>query len=273
MENKPTFTIHGARGTTAVSGRAFNRYGGATTCFSLTTRQGILIIDAGTGIIALGDQLMRQSHLPPITIMFTHFHLDHVIGLPLFKPLYRRGASITLMADPRRKENWPDCLRTLVAPPLWPLDLRHFGAAIRFQHLPRRNRRMRAYNVEIAWHPLRHPQQCLAYRLNIKQRSFVIATDHELDADNPGGTFRDFCRGASVLIADAQYTPAEYSTQHGWGHGTWTACARLAATSGVGKLILTHHDRRRTDLQIDSLVCRAQRLFPATRAARSGMRV
>lgn len=273
MESEPIFSIHGARGTMAVSGRRFNRYGGETTCFSLATRQGLLIVDAGTGIIALGDQLMRRKKLPPITIMFTHFHIDHVIGLPLFRPLYRRGASVTIMADPHRKENWPDCLRTLVAPPFWPLALRHFGAAIRFQPLPRRDCRMRKYGVEIAWHPLRHPQQCLAYRLDIRKRSFVIATDHELDADATDGSFTDFCRGASVLIGDAQYTPSEYTRQRGWGHGTFSACARLAAASGVGKLFLTHHDPRRTDIQIDRLVSQARRIFPATRAARSGMRI
>lgn len=273
METEPTLTIHGARGTMAVSGRAFNRHGGETTCFSMATRQGILIIDAGTGIIALGDRLMRRSELPPITIMFTHFHLDHLIGLPLFKPLYQKGASITLMADPHRKENWPDCLRTLAAPPFWPLDLERFGAAIRFQPLPRRNRCMRMYGVEIAWHPLRHTQQCIAYRLRIPKRSFVIATDNELDADPADGGFTDFCRGASALIADAQYTPAEYFARRGWGHGTWAACARIAAAANVEKLILTHHDRYRTDRQIDRLVRRAQRIFPATRAARSGMRV
>ena len=273
MENEPTFTIHGARGTTAVSGRAFNRYGGATTCFSLATRQGILIIDAGTGIIALGDQLIRRPKLPPITILFTHFHLDHVSGLPLFKPLYRRDASITLMADPHREENWSAALQTLIAPPFWPLALRRFGAAIRFQPLPRQRRRMRLYGAEIAWHALQHPQQCLAYRLKIKQRTFVIATDHELDADVADVAFTDFCRDASVLIADAQYTPSEYAAHRGWGHGTWQACARLAVASGVGQLILTHHDRRRTDSQIDRLVRQAQRIFPATRAAYSGMRV
>lgn len=273
MENKPTFTIHGARGTTAVSGRTFNRYGGETTCFSLATRQGILIVDAGTGIIALGNQLMRQSDLPPITIMFTHFHLDHVIGLPLFKPLHRRGASITLMADPHRKESWTTALQTLFAPPFWPMALRRFGVAIRFQPLPRQNRRMRLYGIEIAWHPLRHPQQCLAYRLSIQQRSFVIATDHELDADSADGAFPDFCHGIDVLIADAQYTSFEYANHRGWGHGTWAACARLAAKAGVGELILTHHDYRRTDIQIDRLVRQAQRQFPATRAAHAGLRI
>ncbi|MFH1477984.1 MAG: MBL fold metallo-hydrolase [Verrucomicrobiota bacterium] len=273
MENEPIFTIHGTRGTTAVSGRAFNRYGGATTCFSLATRQGILIVDAGTGIIALGDQLMHQNDLPPITILFTHFHLDHVIGLPLFKPLYRRGASITLMADPRRKENWPDCLQKLVAPPFWPLALRRFDATIRLQPLPRHKRRMKVYGVEIAWHPLRHPQQCLAYRFETKHRTCVFATDHELDAVATNGNLNNFCRGVSVLIADAQYTLAEYADHHGWGHGTWAACARLAATAGVGKLILTHHDRLRTDAQIARLVRQARRIFPATHAARSGMRV
>jgi phosphoribosyl 1,2-cyclic phosphodiesterase len=269
----PTLTIHGTRGTMAVSGRAFNRFGGETTCLSLATRQGILIIDAGTGIITLGDQLMRRNILPPITIMFTHFHLDHVIGLPLFKPLYRQGASITFMADLRRQANWPDCLRALVVPPFWPMPLQRFGAAIRFQSLPRQNRRMRKYGVEIAWHSLRHPQQCLAYRLSTRKRSFVIATDHELDADNTDASFTDFCRGASVLIADAQYTPAEYAARRGWGHGTWSACARLAVKAGVGKLILTHHNRCRTDAQIDRLVRQAQRIFPATCAARCGMRV
>ncbi|MDD5679351.1 MAG: MBL fold metallo-hydrolase [Kiritimatiellae bacterium] len=273
MENEPIFTIHGARGTMAISGRAFNRYGGETTCFSLATRQGILIVDAGTGIIALGDQLINRRRIPPITIMFTHFHLDHVIGLPLFKPLHRQDASVTIMADPHREENWPDCLRKFVAPPFWPLALRRFGAAIRFQPLPRRNHRMQKYGVEIAWYPLRHPQQCLAYRFRIRNRSIVVATDHELDADCAGSAFTDFCRGADVLIADAQYTSAEYAAHRGWGHGTFSACARLAASSGVDKLILTHHDCCRRDSQIDRLVHRARRLFHATRAAHSGMRV
>lgn len=273
MENEPILTIHGARGTAAVSGRAFSRYGGETTCFSLTTRQGILIVDAGTGIIALGDQLMRQVDLPPITILFTHFHLDHVIGLPLFKPLHRQGASITLMADPHRKENWASALQSLCAPPFWPVALRRFGAVIRFQPLPRQRRRMRLYGAEIAWHPLRHPQQCIAYRLEIQQRSFVIATDHELDSDSADMTLPDFCRGADALIADAQYTSVEYAAHRGWGHGTWNACTRLAATAGVGELIITHHDYRRTDTQIDRLVRQARRRFPATRAAHTGLRV
>lgn len=271
MENKPIFTIHGARGTMPISGRAFSRHGGETTCFSLATQRGLLIIDAGTGIIELGNQLMRQRKLPPITILFTHLHLDHVMGLPLFEPLYQQNAEITLMADPHRKEHWPHYLRTLIAPPFWPLNLRQTGANVRFKQLPQRNRHVEAYGVKIDWYPLRHPQQCLAYRLKTHQRTFVVATDHELDADTTDRTLPDFCRGASVLIADAQYTPAEYAARRGWGHSTWAACARLATTAGVNKLILTHHDCHRQDLQIDHLVNQAQRVFPATRAARSGM--
>ena len=273
MENNTTLTIHGARGTMAVSGHAFQRYGGDTTCFSMATREGLVIIDAGTGIITLGNQLMRLPKLPPITILFTHFHLDHLIGLPLFKPLYCPNASITLMADPHRSENWTAALRKLFAPPFWPMELRHFSAKPRFKALPRTGRRMRLYGAEVAWHPLRHPQQCIAYRIRINRRTYVLATDHELDADSADGTLPDFCRGADVLIADAQYTPAEYSKQRGWGHGTWAACAHLAAKAGVGKLILTHHDQRRSDIQIDRLVRQARRMFPATRAARTGLRV
>lgn len=273
MENLGPLTIHGARGTMAVSGRVFQRYGGETTCFSLATNSGLIVVDAGTGIIALGDELMRLPKLPPITILFTHFHLDHLIGLPLFKPLYRKNASITLMADPQRKENWRASLQTLFAPPYWPLELRNFGAKLNFKILPRQGMRLPLYGAEIAWHPLRHPQHCVAYRLKYNRRAYVVATDHELDAVPDDTSFRNFCRKADVLIADAQYTPTEYPTRYDWGHGTWAACARLAAAAEARELILTHHDICRTDKQVDRLARKARQIFPATRAARCGMRV
>ncbi len=267
MENGRLFSIHGVRGTMPVSGPAF-RYGGRTTCYSLAMPAGLIIVDAGTGLAALGDRLARLAALPPMTLLFTHVHLDHVLGLPLFRPLYRRDADITIRADPRRVESWTAALRGLVAPPFWPLPLDRLGARVRFQALPAGRRRLMLHGAEVSWHPLRHPQQCVAYRLDTAHGAVVVATDHE-PGDGPlDRGLESFCRGADLLVADAQYTLAEAAARRGWGHGTWQSCARLAAAAGVRRLLLTHHDRARTDAQVDRLVARARRLFPATRAAR-----
>ncbi len=265
------FTIHGTRGTMPVAGRRFEGHGTQTTCFSLRTPRGLIVVDAGTGIIALSDRLRREAELPPITLLFTHFHLDHVIGLPLFQPLYRPRTRITLMADPARPGGWKRALAALVGPPFWPVRLRHCGARIRLEDLPAGRPAMRRHGVRIAWCPLRHPQQCLAYRLETNGRSVVIATDHEPGDPGVDRGFLRFCRGADVLISDAQYTPDQQAARRGWGHGAWTDAAAIARDAGVGELILTHHDRGRTDAQIEAIVRQARRHFPRTRAAREGL--
>lgn len=265
------FTIHGARGTLPVAGRNFSRYGGHTTCFSLKTRQGLIVVDAGTGINALSDNLAKAKTLPPITLLFTHFHLDHVIGLPFFKPLYQPQARITLMADPGRSDDWTRSLKTMIAPPYWPVRLTHCGARLRFRDLPSTGMPLQLYGVRVSWCPVWHPQQCLAYRLDVPGQSIVIATDHECGRRRLDDRFLQFCRGATTLIFDAQYTPRELAAHRGWGHGTWRNAVRIAREAGIEKLVLTHHDRYRTDAQIDALVRAARRYFSRTYAAREGL--
>ena len=111
--------IHGARGSWSVSGRAYQRHGGHTSCFSLERSDGLLIIDAGSGLAQLGRLLERRATLPPMTLLLTHVHLDHIIGLPAFRPLYRRDAQLTLLIEP----SWRPVLERLVSPPLWPVAL------------------------------------------------------------------------------------------------------------------------------------------------------
>ena len=254
-----------------VDGRQFARYGTQTTCFSLRTPQGLIVVDAGTGIISLSDRLQREAELPPITMLFTHFHLDHVIGLPLFQPLYRPQARITMMANPNRPGDWKRSLTTLIGKPYWPVSLPNCGARIRLQDLPAGRSAMRRHGLRISWCPVRHPQQCLAYRFDTANGRIVIATDHETGNSRLDENFLRFCRGADVLIIDAQYTPRELPAHRGWGHGSWLQAAAIAREAQVGELILTHHDRYRTDVHLDAIIRKARRLFPRTRAAREGM--
>jgi phosphoribosyl 1,2-cyclic phosphodiesterase len=265
------FTIHGTRGTMPVAGRQFAGHGAQTTCFSLRTPQGLLVVDAGTGIISLSDHLKQEKALPPITLLFTHFHLDHVIGLPLFNPIYRPDARITIMADPQRTGKWQRSLETIVAPPYWPVPLADYPARIRLRNLPSGRAAMIRHGIHIAWCPVWHPQQCLAYRLTTAGRSIVIATDHEAGNPRLDERFLRFCRDADVLIYDAQYTPRELAAHRGWGHGAWREAVAIAREAQAGELILTHHDRYHTDAQLDAMVRQARRIFPRTRAAREGM--
>ena len=257
-----TVTIHGARGSFPVSGQAFQRYGGCTSCFSLETPHGLLIVDAGTGLAALGDELAQRAALPPITILLTHLHLDHVIGIPTFKPLARRDARVTFMADAACLGDWQSALKRLIAKPFWPVDLEVFGATVEQHDLPTGG--FERYSIAISSCPVRHPQGCVSYRLDYAGRAIVIATDREAGDPTMDATFLAWCRGADVLIHDGQYTPQESADRRGWGHSTWEQAARAAAAAGVGQLVLVSHDPRRTDAQVDALIEQTRRLFAMT---------
>jgi phosphoribosyl 1,2-cyclic phosphodiesterase len=253
------------------SGKNFLRYGGNTTCFSMDTPQGVLIVDAGTGIASVAKDIASSEACKPITILFTHFHMDHVIGLPVFGPLYRPGAEVTLMADPRRDHDWKASLRHFISHPYWPVGLGDGDATMKLEDLPAQEGRMSRLGVDVTWFSVPHPQGCLAYRLSFEDKSVVVATDTEYSAGNIDPAFIAFCEGAGALIFDSQFTPAEAAAHLGWGHSTWEAATVIAEKAGVGQLVLTHHDPDRSDRSLDSIVREAKTRFRNTAAAFEGM--
>ncbi|MBI4597148.1 MAG: MBL fold metallo-hydrolase [Candidatus Omnitrophica bacterium] len=266
------FTVHGARGSYPVAGTSFARYGGRTSCFSLETSRGFIIVDAGTGIADLGDALAAHRVPPPTTILFTHIHLDHLIGLPAFKPLLNSKAQVTLMADPSQLPEWQRHVSLLMDHPFWPLPLLRDRSAVRFEDL--RLRHGEAYGldgVSITTLPVRHPQGCVAYRLSTPSRVLVIATDREHGDPAGDAALIKFCRGADVLLHDAQFTPEELPARRGWGHSTWEHAVAVAKEAGVKELLLTSHDPGHSDEMIDSIVAAARKQFPDTRAAADGL--
>lgn len=236
----------------------------------LRTPAGVVAIDAGTGLPA---GLNGQTKAEPtgglkLAILFTHFHLDHVVGLPLLRALYAPTTTIRLMGDPRR--DWQGSIRNLISSPYWPVDLHKAGAAIEWQAAPQAGETLEVHNVKVTACPVWHPQGCLSYRLDVDGRSYVVATDREVGNPELDPPFIAFCRGADVLVHDAHYLPEEYPRFRGWGHSTFEGAAAVAREAGVGRLVLTHHDARRTDEDIDRLLERARQLFPNTDAAIEG---
>lgn len=262
---KPSFIIYGARGTLPVAGKPFIKYGGHTTCFCLKTAEGLIIIDAGTGISLIDEK--TDEELLPASLLFTHFHLDHIMALPFLKRLANHQSSLKLMADSSGRTDWRSALMNLFAPPYWPVALTEMGACLEFSDLPAGAGSLELYGVHISWRPLSHPQGCLAYRLETADRSAMIVTDHEGGDPKIDDILLRFCLKADYLIYDAQWTPAELEKRRGWGHSSWAEGAELAVKAGVGELILTHHDYKRRDDDIDAIVETARRRFPKTRAA------
>jgi ribonuclease BN (tRNA processing enzyme) len=258
----------GIRGIHPVGDIGNGRYGGNTMCSSLmVSDHEILIVDAGTGIVELGRRLAgsKPGRSPRIHILITHFHLDHIIGLPYFPPLYSRSASITFYAAASARDMEKN-LGGLMAGKYHPLDFKETPSIKRFRTLP--PGKLTLGSVEITTCPLRHPQGSLGCRLRREGRTIVLATDTEAPENGVDPLLAEFAIGADVLIHDATFRPEDYPAKKGWGHSSWEGAVRLARAAKVGRLYLAHFGPGLRDRDIAAIVRSARRQFPRTYAAR-----
>ncbi len=242
-------------------------HGCNTPCIEITDERtgATLILDAGSGIVGLGPALTGDPR--PVSLLLTHYHWDHLQGLPFFATLYQPGWETTIFAPALavHERGWLD---TMFKSPFFPVP---------YEHLPNRpHQRMIAPGevtidgFEIAALMLNHPGGALAYRVRGVTGDFVYATDHEFgdpDFDRPLG---EFVRGAAAVVLDAHYTPRELPQHRGWGHSDWRQCAEFAAAHDVGGLWLFHHMPGRTDQELVRIRTDARRIFAATETASEG---
>jgi phosphoribosyl 1,2-cyclic phosphodiesterase len=261
----------GVRGTAPASGKNFVKYGGHTPCAAAeSAKGGIVIVDAGTGIRRLGDALMARggSGGLEIHLFLTHFHLDHIIGLPFFAPLYSARARITFYSPvlPRDAEK---CLSGLMAGRYFPVGFRETASTKDFQKVEEESFSIGKLNISSC--QLNHPQGSVAYRIAEKDLAIVFATDTEPPEEGMDERLAGFIRGAAHLVCDATFTPEEYTRRQGWGHSTWRHGTELAAAAGVRNLLLSHFSPEHDDRQVEEMVRRARREFRFTAAAREGL--
>jgi len=275
--------IGGIRGTSCIAQPDFMKYGGETTSVLIEGKGGErVIIDAGTGIRQLGARIEKGGVPNSILLLITHYHLDHVIGLPSFSLLFRPGLEILISAPLREERSPEDVVPPIMAQPYWPVQIEDVRAEVDFLSWEEETS-VEPYEfggLEIRWCPVHHPGGCTAYRIDEKATgaSLVFATDVEWSLSTPAekSTFLDLCRKpvpAHLLLMDGHFDRKQYEKFVGWGHSTWQDDVEIAREAGIGKLLVIHHAPQSDDSVLEKLDAEIGRALPGARLARGGMEI
>jgi phosphoribosyl 1,2-cyclic phosphodiesterase len=270
---KYSLRFWGARGTVPSPAAAKLRYGGNTSCLALTLDdREHLILDCGSGVRHFGTTLRANPDDLPMRfhIFLSHYHFDHVEGLPLFTPLYKSNSVIKLYGLSTCGMGARQILEQLIRPPYFPVTLAETPSKV--DYLDANAGPFKIHDITIDSLPLNHPDGCLAFRLRRGDRCIVYATDHEHGHAATDRALIEFTRGADHLIYDATYQPGEYEElRKGWGHSTWYAAVQTALQSEIKNLILSHHHPDHTDDELDRVLEVARKEFPNTTVSHEGL--
>jgi phosphoribosyl 1,2-cyclic phosphodiesterase len=264
----------GVRGSTPTPQPENLRYGGNTSCVEVRVNGQIYIFDCGTGFRNLGKSMAKEFDGRGVHahVFLSHFHWDHIQGIPFFLPLYNNPDNYFFFHSTSRSRTLQRALEEQMMDPYFPVDMTAMQAHRNFYDIEEGKLAFDDCTIETAW--LNHPQGCLGFRLETDDHVVVYATDNEPGHPVFDQNVRRLAEGADVLIYDAQYLPDEYeATRRGWGHSHWREAVNIAMGSGAKELVLFHHDPDHNDACIDSIVKTAREHYPAVRAASEGMEI
>jgi len=270
----------GVRGSIPCPGRSTVEFGGNTSCLEIRADTRLAIVDLGTGVKPLADWLMGndfKSGPMSMDIFITHTHWDHIMGFPMFTPIFIPGTKLNIRGPVSYND---DTLASIIGDQLsyryWPVRQVELAAQIAYQELKETTMDMGG-EFRVTTKYLNHPILCLGYRFEYRGKTIVTAYDHEpfrnlfpTDPEDPdydeeaareGETAAReenekiirFFKDADILIHDAQYTAVEFEKHLGWGHSSYEYAIEAACQAGVKKLVFHHHDPNRTDEQLEAL--------------------
>jgi phosphoribosyl 1,2-cyclic phosphodiesterase len=255
-------TFWGTRGSLPSPRPGTTRYGGNTSCVSLRLADGSgVVLDAGTGIHRLADFGPDTTR---VDVLLTHLHMDHIVGLGFFAPLYRPDLEVHMWGPPSTTETLHERLTRYLSPPLFPVRLRDMPCRLELHDAPRG--RFELPGVSVLADRICHPGLTVGYRLEADGASLAYLPDHEPALGVPPGRFpREpewtsgfaLMAGADLAIHDAQFTDEEYESRQGWGHCTLSHALALASAAGVRHLVPFHHDPDHDDDLLDEIYAKA----------------
>jgi phosphoribosyl 1,2-cyclic phosphodiesterase len=205
-------------------------------------------------------------------VLVSHYHWDHIQGLPFFSPLYNAPNEFHFHSFRLPRATLEEALEGQMADPYFPVNMSAMLATRRFSEI--KDSPFQLDDFTIYARRVNHPQGCLSFRIENNCKAIVYATDNEPGDPVSDRSIRALACDADVLIYDSQYTREQLGNEkQGWGHSTWEEGLRICQEAGVKELILFHHDPDRDDQAIDRLQAEARARFPNTRAAAEGLEI
>jgi len=276
--------FRGVRGSYPLPNIDFLKYGGNTACVEVNVGGHIILLDAGTGLISVGDELMEQhitsgftpEERTPIkaTVLLSHIHQDHIQGFTFFRPMHLKTTNINVFGQVAEQENLSEELSNILFGKSFPLDLKDIAGSLNIKNIKNEDFIILRHNCEPiitktyengqwddvviqCYKSYAHPQDgVVVYKISYKGKSVVYATDKE---SYLGGDKKliDFARNCSVLIHDAQYTTEDYLNQYapkqGYGHSTFDTAIDVQRLANAEKLVFFHFDPSYNDEKLDRI--------------------
>jgi phosphoribosyl 1,2-cyclic phosphodiesterase len=261
-------TVWGCRGSVATPGPETVTYGGNTACVEVgLDGDAALVLDAGTGIRALGFDLQRRN-VRRVHLCLTHLHLDHLEGLRFFAPLWDEDVTVDVWGPPSQLLSLRQRIARYFSPPLFPIELRDVPAQLSFHNVEQRS--WSIGDAEISADLVLHPGPTVGYRIELGGASLAYLPDHEPAL---GGILRErspdwisgsaIAAGVDLVVHDAQFSEDEYPHYVGWGHSSVSDAVGFASAAGARQLLLFHHEPRHSDHELERLEERARELAAA----------
>jgi len=294
-----TVRFWGVRGSLPTPGRETAVFGGNTSCLEIRAipsagrtagknqaKERLIIIDLGSGVRPLGDWLIKNDLKKfgkiKADIFITHTHWDHVMGFPMFNPIYKPGTELTITGPVSMdNEDIKSILEYQFLHKYWPVRATDLAANIEYRQIKEETVNL-GDGLIIKSKFLNHPINCLGYRIYFEDKSIATVFDHEpfhdipaadsqktnlhekikkektkvkgkIAADTENEKIRKFIKDADMVIHDAQYMKDEYNFHLGWGHCSYDHAIQSTINNGIKKAVLFHHDPTRTDSQLKKL--------------------
>ena len=267
--SRATVRFWGVRGSHAAPHATHLGVGGNTSCVEVRAGDHLIVCDGGTGLIPLGNELLAQSEIRELLVLFTHYHWDHICGLPFFVPAFLPQWQLKFFGPGQTASEIERHLSNQMKAPYFPVETGNWMAAI--EYLEPSTGGLAYGPMHVSYQSVHHPGVTYGYRIAVGGKTVVYVSDNEVDfmhaaIEQRAGEFsadereqmtaiaeeeRDadlnFIRGADILIHDAQYTPEDYTRKRGWGHSCYIDTVNYAIDAGVKALYLFHHDPAHDD--------------------------
>lgn len=279
----------GVRGSYPAPHASHMKIGGNTPCVELRLGEHTLLFDAGTGVIPFGHSTVKHSLTGHLNIFLSHYHWDHISGLPFFVPAFLPGYSIDFYGPASSPAELEEHIAQQMRAPYFPVETETWLASIRY-HAPH-HQPIHVGPARISTFVLHHPGLTYGYRIEINGKVILYCPDNEVffvnqridlmrdEFDEVEHTFleemkeeqrgrvTEFMRDADILIHDAQYTEEDYARKRGWGHSCYADTVTSAIDAKVKNLFLFSYDPNYDDEQVDGLHTRANKLIEERQAA------